>query len=381
MSLFLLVFFLLYGGLHYYLFVKASAALALGTMSSIFLILVMLLMVFAPLIVHSSERHGFAAAARLMSFMGYSWMGFAFLCFSCLILIDLYHLLIYTGRLILPGFFAQLNPSPRFSFFLSFLLSLFVALYGYFEAKQIRTERIALKTSKIPREAGRLKIAQISDVHLGMIVREERLTRILKEVKKANPDIFVSTGDLVDGQINNLSGLAKILGEINPRYGKFAITGNHEFYAGLSQSLVFTQNAGFSVLRGQGLTIAGLINLAGVDDPAAQGFGLCRGVSEKDLLLGLPREKFTLLLKHRPDLDKSAVGLFDLQISGHTHQGQIFPFRLITRLFYPYDGGSFHLPNHSYLHVSRGSGTWGPPIRFLAPPEVTLYELIHEDQP
>jgi predicted MPP superfamily phosphohydrolase len=238
-----------------------------------------------------------------------------------------------------------------------------------------------LKTSKIPREAGRLKIAQISDVHLGMIVREERLTRILKEVKKADPDIFVSTGDLVDGQINNLSGLAEILGEINPRYGKFAITGNHEFYAGLSQSLLFTKNAGFSVLRGQGLTVAGLINLAGVDDPVGQGFGLHRGVSEKELLLGLPREKFTLLLKHRPDLDKSAVGLFDLQISGHTHQGQIFPFRLITRLFYPYDGGFFHLPNHSYLHVSRGSGTWGPPIRFLAPPEVTIYELIHEDQP
>jgi predicted MPP superfamily phosphohydrolase len=381
MRLFLLIFFLLYGGLHYYLFLKASATLALGTMSSILLILVMLFMVFTPLIVHSSERHGFASTARLMSFVGYSWMGFVFLCFSCCILIDLYRLLIYAGRLIFPGFFAHLNPSPRFSFFLSFLLSLSIALYGYFEAKQIRTERIALKTSKIPKEAGRLKIAQISDVHLGMIVREERLTRILKEVKKATPDIFVSTGDLVDGQINNLSGLAEILREINPRYGKFAITGNHEFYAGLSQSLVFTQNAGFSVLRGQGLTVAGLINLAGVDDPAGQSFGLFRGVSEKELLLGLPREKFTLLLKHRPDLDKRALGLFDLQISGHTHQGQIFPFRLITRLFYPYDGGSFHLSNHSNLHVSRGSGTWGPPIRFLAPPEVTVYELIHEDQP
>jgi len=381
MRLFLLIFFLLYGGLHYYLFLKASATLALGTMSSILLILVLLLMVFTPLIVHSSERHGFAPAARLMSFVGYSWMGFVFLWFSFSILIDFYRLLIYAGRLIVPGFFSHLNPSPRYSFLLSFLLSLSITLYGYFEAKQIRTERIALKTSKIPKEAGRLKIAQISDVHLGMIVREERLTRILKEVKKATPDIFVSTGDLVDGQINNLSGLAEILREINPRYGKFAITGNHEFYAGLSQSLVFTQNAGFSVLRGQGLTVAGLINLAGVDDPAGQSFGLFRGVSEKELLLSLPREKFTLLLKHRPDLDKRALGLFDLQISGHTHQGQIFPFRLITRLFYPYDGGSFHLSNHSNLHVSRGSGTWGPPIRFLAPPEVTVYELIHEDQP
>ena len=133
------------------------------------------------------------------------------------------------------------------------------------------------------------------------------------------------------------------------------------------------------MLRGEGLTVAGLINLAGVDDPARLSPGLFKEVTEKELLSGLPREKFTLLLKHRPDVDKDALGLFDLQISGHTHQGQIFPFRLITRLFFPYDGGSFQLPNHSLLHVSRGTGTWGPPIRFLAPPEVTVYELIHED--
>jgi hypothetical protein len=307
-------------------------------------------------------------------------MGFVFLCFCWLILIDLYRLLIYGGGLILPGFFSHLKPSPRYSFFLSLLLSLSIAFYGYFEAEHIRTERIVLKTSKLPKEVRRLTISQISDVHLGMIVREERLARILQQVKKANPDIFISTGDLVDAQINRLEGLAEMLREINPRLGKFAITGNHEFYAGLPQSLEFTQNAGFTVLRGQGLTVIGLINLAGVDDPAGQSFGLFKGVSEKELLSGLPREKFTLLLKHRPDLDKNALGLFDLQISGHTHEGQIFPFRLITRLFYPYDGGSFLLRNHSILHVSRGSGTWGPPIRFLAPPEVTVYELIREDK-
>ena len=380
MSLFLLTFFLLYGGLHYYLFVKANAALALGTLPSIFLILIMVLMVFAPLIVYTSERHGFFPLARLLSFIGYSWMGFVFLCFSCFILIDFFRLLVYAGGLPFPGFFSHLSPSPRYSFFLSLLLSLCIALYGYFEARHIRTERVVLKTSKISKEVGKLKIAQISDVHLGMIVREERLARILDEVKRANPDIFISTGDLVDAQINNLEGLAGILREINPKYGKFAITGNHEFYAGLSQSLEFTQNAGFTVLRGQGLTVAGLINLAGVDDLTGESFGLLKGASEKELLSGLPREKFTVLLKHRPDLDKSALGLFDLQVSGHTHQGQILPFRLITRLFFPYDGGSFHLPNHAILHVSRGTGTWGPPIRVLAPPEVTVYELIHDDK-
>jgi predicted MPP superfamily phosphohydrolase len=381
MRLFLLIFFLLYGGLHYYLFVKASAALALGEISSILLILLMSLTVLAPLMVYGFARHGFIFAARLLSYAGYVWMGFVFLCFCCLITIDLYRFLIYLGARVLPGDFSHLTPSPLYSSLVSFLLSFFIALYGYFEARDIRTERIVVRTPKISAEVGRLKIVQISDVHLGMIVQEERLTRILREVKRANPDLLISTGDLVNGQINHLSGLAEILREINPRYGKFAITGNHEFYAGLSQTLDFTRKAGFSVLRGESLTVAGLINLAGVDDPAGQSFGLFKEVSEKELLSRLPREKFTLLLKHRPDLEKSALGLFDLQISGHTHQGQIFPFRLLTRLFYPYDGGSFQLPNHSIMHVSRGSGTWGPPIRFLAPPEVSVYELVPAAQP
>lgn len=380
MSLFLLTFFLLYGALHFYLLVKARQAFALGMAFTIALVLFMLLMISAPLIVYFSEKHGFLSWARLLSFVGYCWMGFVFLCFCCLTVIDLYRLFIFAGGLLFPGALAALAPSPKYYFPVSVLLSLAIALYGYSEAQNIRTERILLPSSKIPREAGRLKIVQISDVHLGMIVREERLSRILKEVKKADPDLFISTGDLVDGQINNLVGLAEIIREINPRYGKFAITGNHEFYAGLAQSLDFTRQAGFAVLRGEGLTVAGLINLAGVDDPAGKGFGLFLEVSEKELLSNLPQEKFTILLKHRPDVERTALGSFDLQISGHTHQGQILPFRLLTRIFYPYDGGSFHLPPHASLHVSRGSGTWGPPIRFLTPPEVTVYELFHEEK-
>jgi hypothetical protein len=207
-----------------------------------------------------------------------------------------------------------------------------------------------------------------------MIVREERLRRILQKVKVENPDIFISTGDLVDAQINHLDGLTQLLQEIQPRLGKFAITGNHEYYAGLRQALDFTRRSGFQLLRGKGITIGGVLNLAGVNDPAGLSYGE-ENVSERDLLKGLPRDRFTILLKHRPEIDKESLGLFDLQISGHTHKGQIFPFVLLSRLFFPYNSGFFQLSNQAILYVSRGSGTWGPPIRFLAPPEVTIFEL------
>ena len=94
------------------------------------------------------------------------------------------------------------------------------------------------------------------------------------------------------------------------------------------------------------------------------------------MLKVLDRKKFTLLLKHRPEVDQKSLGLFDLQLSGHTHKGQIFPFNIITLLYFPIHWGILNPLDHCFLYVSRGSGTWGPPIRFLSPPEVTLIELV-----
>jgi len=168
-----------------------------------------------------------------------------------------------------------------------------------------------------------------------------------------------------------------MLKEIDPKYGKFAVTGNHEFYAGLDEVLDFTAKSGFKVLRGERLTISGLINIIGVDDPAEKIYGDSKDISEKEMLSVFPKDKFTLLLKHQPAVDTKLLGLFDLQLSGHTHKGQIFPFTLITRLRYPFNSGYFNLSNNTHLYVSRGAGTWGPPVRFLAPPEITVIELVY----
>jgi uncharacterized protein len=250
-------------------------------------------------------------------------------------------------------------------------------VYGYFEALNIRTERVTIETTKLPAGTDRLTIVQISDVHLGLIVRCDRLVGILEAVKAAKPDIFISTGDLVDAQINYLPGLRELLQEIKPRYGKFAITGNHEYYAGLDQAIAFTKEAGFTLLRGE-VVNAGVINIAGVDDPAGEQLHLEKPKSESALLAGLPKDQFTLLLKHRPVVSPDGPKLFDLQLSGHTHKGQIFPFTYISKIAYPLNAGTFDLSNGALLHVSRGSGTWGPPIRFLSPPEVTVIELVRK---
>ena len=337
----------------------------------------MALMVFAPVIVRILEKHGFEFVARSLAYLGYTWMGLLFLFVSSILVLDIFRLLPYIWGLILQSDFSRISPSPRVSFIISLTLSVVIACYGAFEAKRIRVEHVTIKTHKIPKEIGRLKVVQISNVHLGLMVREKRLKRILNQVKSSNPDILVSTGDLLDGQTDNLSHLAEMFSEVSTTYGKFAVTGNHEFYAGITRALDFIKNAGFTILQGERLTLPGLLNIAGVDDTAGSRYGLDTKVSEKALLAELPREKFTLLLKHRPLVDKDALGFSNLQLSGHIHKGQIFPFNLITMLFYPVTSGLHKIDTNAWLYVSRGSGTWGPPIRFASPPEVTLIELAY----
>jgi uncharacterized protein len=179
--------------------------------------------------------------------------------------------------------------------------------------------------------------------------------------------------------MDDLETLTNMFQSIPAKYGKFAVTGNHEIYAGLDRALAFTQKAGFTILKGEGITVSNLINVVGVDYPAQKPYVSDRAVSEKALLEKMPREKFTLFLKHQPVINSESPGLFDLQLSGHTHKGQIFPFNLVTKLYYRRPTGLSKINGNTLLYISRGSGTWGPPIRFLSPPEVTVIDITYKN--
>jgi hypothetical protein len=184
--------------------------------------------------------------------------------------------------------------------------------------------------------------------------------------------MLVATGDIVDAQINHVNELVELWQRINPPLGKYAVTGNHEFYAGIDQALDFLQRSGFEVLRNRNIQVGTWLKMVGVDDPARG------GKSQDNEALGERSALFTVLLKHRPDIEKLAQDKFDLQLSGHAHRGQIFPFNLLTALKYPRQNGLYELASAKYLYVSRGTGTWGPPMRLLSPPEITLFEIVPE---
>jgi predicted MPP superfamily phosphohydrolase len=378
MSLFLLVYISIYGGSHLYCLLRTRAAFKLRAGTTLLLGVVMLVMVVAPIAVRLTEKAGYERVAMVSSYIGYTWMGLLFLFFAASLAIDVYRILIWILGRLLKKDPLRLQIPARPAFFIPLVFSLVISLIGAFEAWDIRTEKVMVSSPRIAPELGIVRVVQISDVHLGLIVRQKRLHKILQAVQAAKPDLLVSTGDLIDGQVANLNGLAELLQEIKPRYGKYAVTGNHEYYAGLEQSLAFTEKAGFTILRNSGLKIVDGLNIAGVDDRAGKRFGGNYKISEREMLEKLDRKNYTILLKHRPEVKPGSPGLFDLQLSGHTHKGQIFPFSIITWLYFPIHWGYLNPVDHSYLYVSRGSGTWGPPIRFLSPPEVTLIELTTE---
>ncbi len=377
MSFFLLTVLSIYSAVHVYTFFKVKAAFPFGFGKGILLGILFVFMTCSLILLRILVKYGYDSPARVLAYIGYCWMGVLFLFFTISILTDFYRLLMNVASLVFRKDMAFLIPTAKVTLLIPLFLALSFSLYGYFEALNIQPVNITIKSSKIPEAVDHLRIVQITDVHMGLIVQEDRVRKIIKVIHEANPDILISTGDFVDGQIDNLAGFADLFKEIKPRYGKYAITGNHEFHAGIADALEINRRAGFTMLRNQAVTVAGLINIAGVD----YSFGKHSGISNEQLLSKLPRDKFTILLKHAPIVNQSALGLYDLQLSGHTHGGQIFPFRLIIRIFTPYVMGWYDLPDRSHLYVSRGAGTWGPPIRFLSPPEVTVIDLIHDNQP
>jgi predicted MPP superfamily phosphohydrolase len=377
MRSFILMVFMIYGGVHAYAFFRARSAFAFGPWPGLAIGAFMLFMVFSIFFVRTLEQRDYETAARTLAYISYFWMAALFLFFCASLVFDLVGLFTRGAGWLSRADVSSFLISARTSFFLSLGFSLVLCTYGYFEARNIRTEHVRIETAKLPAGTDHLTIVQVSDVHLGLIIRHDRLEKMLEVVRAAKPDIFISSGDLVDAQINHLTGLAELLRGVKTKYGSYAITGNHEYYAGLAKALAFTKQAGFTVLENEARTV-GPITIAGVDDRTAVQMGLEKPLSEKEFLEKLPQNRFILFLKHQPRIDESTVGRFDLQLSGHTHKGQIFPFTLLTLLTFPLNAGTYDLGKGSLLHVSRGTGTWGPPIRVLAPPEVTVVELVRK---
>jgi len=368
MILFLLTFLALYGGINFYFFFRVQSILHFSGVFQVLFLVFIVLMILAPVLVRVIESFHWEQTARVVAYVGYVWMAFVFMFFFLSISLELIRVI---HKLMVPS--AGTTLLKTLTFGVSSFLAVVLVVYGYVDAQCIRVKHLEVATDKSLPAGEKIRIVQISDVHVGIIIGEKRLTPLLDKIREAHPDILICSGDLLDGELDNIMKNSRLFASLSPRYGKFAILGNHEYYAGIDRSLEFIKAAGFELLRDDMAQAAG-ITIFGADDITGRRFA---GPDKRDgfkKALAEKRDGFVLLLKHQPQVDKDAN--FDLMLSGHTHGGQLLPFRLIVHLFFPRDYGAYQLDGNRLLYVSRGTGTWGPPVRIFAAPEITVIDLI-----
>ena len=372
-----LFFYGIYGIAHLYTFLKVRYIFHPGVFTSVCFALFLVFMMFLPSFFRFYSLRSSEKLSKTLAYVGYTWMTLLFFFFSTSILFDIYNLIIKLSGLLLQKDMSSTMVSTLTTFYVPLLLAVPLGIYSYFEAKNLHIKKLKVKTPKLSQEVGKLIVAHISDLHLGIMVKDGILDRVIREIENANPDIIVSTGDILEDEVNHVAHLSDKLKSVYARLGKFAVTGNHDFFVDIESSLQFMNEAGFKTLRGEGRTIQGLINIAGVDDPTVNNLKNSKtSTSEREVLSKLPSNIFTLLLKHRPDVEKSSLGLFDLQLSGHTHGGQFFPVNFIIMPFFKHRPGYKKLSKGSSIYVSRGVGTACSPIRFLSPPELTIIQIV-----
>lgn len=316
-----------------------------------------------------------------VAWVGYIWMGAMFLVL----------VLLWGGELARWGWFKVAEASTgdvdlerRFFFARSLaggaaVLGAALSASGVWSAiRPVEVRRLAVKIGRLPDKLSGLRIVQLTDMHVGPTIGRDFVEHVVREVNMLDADIVAITGDMVDGSVPELAHALEPLGDLRAKDGVFFVTGNHEYYSGADEWLSFLPSLGIRPLRNERVEIRRedhALDLAGIDDWTAHQFGGDHGADLDRALHGRDTSRPVVLLAHQPKAFHGALESgVDLQLSGHTHGGQIFPFGFLTRLVQPFLSG-LHRREDTQIYVSNGTGYWGPPMRLGAPAEITLIEL------
>ncbi len=260
-------------------------------------------------------------------------------------------------------------------------IALFATLMGYVNARRVaRVVNVDVPIKNLPAALQGFSIAQISDIHVGPTIRRNYVEGIVAAVNKLEVDVIAITGDLVDGSVRELASHVEPLAQLRARYGTYFVTGNHEYYSGERAWTNELRRLGVRVLINEHVVLGddgAKLVLAGVTDFSAGHFDPSQKSDPAAALANAPLDVGAkILLAHQPrSASAAAAAGFDLQLSGHTHGGQFWPWNHFVRMQQPFTAGLDRLGS-LWIYTSRGTGYWGPPKRFGAPSEITRIRLV-----
>ncbi len=255
-----------------------------------------------------------------------------------------------------------------------------ITLAGFLMARRVATVKdVEVRLPGLPVALEGFTIAQISDIHVGPTIKRDFVQGIVDRVNRLEADLVAITGDLVDGSVRELAHHTEPLGDLLSRHGTYVVTGNHEYYSGAGAWIGELRRLGARVLMNEHVVLehdGARLTLAGVTDYSAHHFDPSHRSDPHAAAAGAPRDVLKVLLAHQPlSADFAQKAGFDLQLSGHTHGGQFWPWNLFVRLSQPFTAG-LHRLGDMWIYISRGTGYWGPPMRFGIPSEITRIRLV-----
>ncbi len=333
---------------------------------------------------HFLRQHDGALPVRWIAAAAFSWLAIMMWTLALGLLTDLWNLGVAAAAMRNPAR-RRWQVAPRL-FVRALALSVaVVSVWGWVEARSVGLKTVEIRFPNWPEHAPPLRIAHLTDLHLGPLPDQRRIwNRMMRLLEKAEPDLIVATGDFIDAPVGDLSSYMREFAALDPPLGKFAVLGNHEYIVGETRSVEALRGFGFILLRGENQELAHgntPFRIAGVDDSVGRFFHSPCFDDETLALPDDPARPWTVLLKHQPIVNPAATDHFDLQLSGHLHGGQIFPFHIAVRGLYRAWTGLARLNDTAWLYTSPGIGTWGPPLRFLARPKVVVLVVTHGREP
>jgi predicted MPP superfamily phosphohydrolase len=239
-------------------------------------------------------------------------------------------------------------------------------------------KKVKIPITDLPETLKGLRMAQISDLHVSSMITNEFVEKVSNKVKEIDPDFLFFTGDAADGSVKSFGKYLTSLSDIKPKYGKFFVTGNHEYYSDMNGWLRLIENLGFKILinESQNVIINGAtVMITGIPDRSGKYFSDFHKTDMEKAVGNMQKPDLKILLAHQPkDVEHATKYNFHLQLSGHTHGGQYFPFSLLVQLAHPFIKG-LHKRENTWIYINQGTGYWGPPMRIGTEPEITEITL------
>ncbi|MGQ9619162.1 MAG: metallophosphoesterase, partial [Candidatus Aminicenantia bacterium] len=353
--IFIFILISIYFLMHYYIFFRITHDLSIKENSKKMIILIFILGGISFILGEILTRQ-FSLNAIFLIYLSLIWLGAIAITFSIFLVSEIF-------RLFFPYY---KNMITLISLIISFIAITFSLINA---STPPRIKELKLKYKNLPFFLNGFRIVQLSDVHLGIMTGNSWIEKLVQRVNSLNPDLILITGDLIDSDINKINGIVDALKRLKAKYGVFAVTGNHEFYAGVEKFYELSEKAGIRILRNEKFGLNENIEIIGVDDDTSKSFRKEKENPE-ELFKNVSTDKFTIFLYHKPKYFELAVKAgVDLQLSGHTHAGQIPPMDLIVFLTYKYPYG-LHKLEDSYIYTTSGTRFWGPPMRLFSSSEI-----------